>query len=68
MEEVTSLRVSRETRNRLSGIGSKDDTFDKIIQRLIDFYENSAEISAVASRRRVGQRSNFTLQKRKKVN
>lgn len=68
MGEVTSLRVSRETRNRLSGIGSKDDTFDKIIQRLIDFYENSAEISAVASRRRVGQRSNFTLQKRKKVN
>lgn len=68
MEEATSLRVSRETRNRLSGIGSKDDTFDKIIQRLIDFYENSAEISAVASRKRVGQRSNFTLQKRKKVN
>jgi len=66
--EVTSLRVSRETRNRLSGIGSKDDTFDKIIQRLIDFYESSAEISAVASRKRVGQRSNFTLQKRKKVN
>ena len=68
MGEVTSLRVSRETRNRLSGIGSKDDTFDKIIQRLIDFYENSAEISAVASRKPVGQRSNFTLQKRKKVN
>jgi len=68
VEEATSLRVSRETRNRLSGIGSKDDTFDKIIQRLIDFYENSAEISAVASRKRVGQRSNFTLQKRKKVN
>lgn len=68
MGEVTSLRVSRETRNRLSGIGSKDDTFDKIIQRLIDFYENSAEISAVASCKRVGQRSNFTLQKRKKVN
>jgi len=66
--EVTSLRVSRETRNRLSGIGSKDDTFDKIIQRLIDFYENSAEALTVASRKRVGQRSNFTLQKRKKVN
>lgn len=67
MAEVTSLRVSRDTRNRLSGIGSKDDTFDKIIQRLIDFYENSTEISAVASHKPVRQRSNFTLQKRKKV-
>jgi hypothetical protein len=64
VEEVTSLRVSRETRNRLSVIGSKDDTFDKIIQRLIDFYENSGEMSPLASRKRAGQRSTFTLPKR----
>jgi len=64
MEEATSLRVSRETRNRLSDIGSKDDTFDKIIQRLIDFYENSGEMSPLASRKHAGQRSDFTLQKR----
>jgi len=63
MEEATSLRVSRETRNRLSDIGSKDDTFDKIIQRLIDFYENSEELSLPASRKRAGQRSGLTLQK-----
>lgn len=68
MEEVTSLRVSRETRNRLSVIGSKDDTFDKIIQRLIDFYEDNEETSPVASPKRVGQRSNLTLQKRKEEN
>lgn len=64
MEEVTSLRVSRETRNRLSVIGSKDDTFDKIIQRLIDFYENGGEMTRLTSRKRAGQRSNFTLPKR----
>jgi len=68
LEEVTSLRVSRETRNRLSVIGSKDDTFDKIIQRLIDFYEDNEETSPVASHKRVGQRSNLTLQKRKEKN
>jgi hypothetical protein len=68
VEEDTSLRVSRETRDRLSVIGSKDDTFDKIIQRLIDFYENSGEISPVASRKRVRERSNYTLQRRRGEN
>ena len=43
MNGITSLRVTRETRNRLSEIGSKDETFDEIIQRLIDFYKEQQE-------------------------
>jgi len=64
VQDVTSLRVSRETRNRLSMIGSKDDTFDKIIQRLIDFYEKSEEVPLLVSCRRAGKRSTLTLPKR----
>ena len=41
MNAVTSLRVSRDTRNRLSEIGSKDETFDEIVRRLIDFYKKT---------------------------
>jgi len=64
VQEATSLRVSRETRNRLSVIGSKDDTFDKIIQRLIDFYENGGEMLPLASHKRAGKRLTFALPKR----
>ena len=33
---VTCVRLSRNTRNRLAGEGSKDETFDDIINKLID--------------------------------
>lgn len=34
-----SLKVGEKTYERLSSIGNKGDTFDKIIERLLDFYE-----------------------------
>ena len=46
MNEITSLRVSRETRNRLAEIGSKDESFDQIIQRLISFYKRNTKRKA----------------------
>jgi len=42
MNKITSLRVTRETRNRLAEMGSKDETFDQIIQRLIEFYKKNS--------------------------
>jgi len=39
---VTCVRLSRNTRNRLAGEGSKDETFDDIINKLID--DNQKEI------------------------
>ena len=39
---VTCVRLSRNTRNRLAGKGSKDETFDDIVNKLID--ENQKEI------------------------
>ena len=38
MNDITSLRVTRDTMSRLSRLGSKDDSFEIIIQRLINFY------------------------------
>lgn len=36
----TTLRIGKETRDRLAGLGSKDDSFDAIIRRLIaEHYE-----------------------------
>lgn len=34
----TNIQVSRETRDRLAQLGRKDDTYDDIVRRLIEFY------------------------------
>ena len=57
MNNVTSLRVTRETRNRLADLGSKDETFDEIIQRLIDFHENNSGTARPLLRKGRGERS-----------
>ncbi len=43
MNKITSLRVTRKTRNRLSEIGRKDESFNQIIQRLITFYKKNSQ-------------------------
>jgi hypothetical protein len=56
MSEVTSLRVTRRTRDQLAQLGSKDETFEEIIQRLLDFYGSNSGLQAQAMhmRRREG--------------
>ena len=36
MSENTSIHVSRETKSRLAQLGIKGETYDGIIQRLLD--------------------------------
>ncbi len=36
MADKTSIQVTQETRDRLSKLGIKGDTFDGIIRRLLD--------------------------------
>jgi len=36
MNEVTCLRVSRNTRDKLAKMGGKDQTFDQIVNGLIE--------------------------------
>jgi len=39
MEDKTSIAISRKIRNQLAGIGTKDSTFDEIIQKLLKKWE-----------------------------
>lgn len=35
-EELTSIKIKKETRDVLKGIGKKGETYDDIINRLLD--------------------------------
>jgi hypothetical protein len=37
--DLTSLKVQKTTRDRLAKVGNKAETFDDVINRLLDFYE-----------------------------
>lgn len=39
MKGKTNIQVSRETRDYLTKLGRKGDTYDDIIRRLLAFYE-----------------------------
>jgi hypothetical protein len=36
MSDITTIKVSKSLRDKLAALGSKDDTFESIIQRLLD--------------------------------
>lgn len=36
--EITSMRISRKTRDKVASIGNKDDSFDEIVDRLANFW------------------------------
>ena len=38
MSNITTIQVKKSTRDRLVEIGKKKETYDDIINRLIDFY------------------------------
>jgi hypothetical protein len=39
MHDVTTIRLSKDTRDNLAKLGSKDDTFDSIVRKLIEQVE-----------------------------
>jgi len=41
MDNVTSLKVRKATRDRLARFGTKAETFDDIINRLMNFYQRN---------------------------
>ena len=38
---VTSIKIQMSTRDRLVDLGKKNESYDTIINKLIDFYEKS---------------------------
>lgn len=42
MGEITTIKLKKETKKQLARIGTKEDTYEDIVSRLIQFYrENS---------------------------
>lgn len=41
MRELTSVKISKDTREQLAEIGTKKETYDDIIQKLIDCYKKN---------------------------
>lgn len=42
-EEITTIQLTKETRDRLAKVGNKTETYDAVINRLIDLYEKGAK-------------------------
>lgn len=38
-DDITTIQLTKGTRERLLGIGNKSETYDEVINRLIDLYE-----------------------------
>jgi hypothetical protein len=38
----TSIEIKQSTKDRLKNLGKKEDTFDDIVQRLLQAYEKEA--------------------------
>lgn len=39
MGDVTTIKIRKETRDRLAEIGSKRETYDQILNHIMEFYE-----------------------------
>ena len=41
MAEITTVKVTKKTRQKLAELGRKSETYEDIIERLIEFYNDS---------------------------
>ena len=41
MSEITTVKVTRKTRDKLAELGKKSETYEEIIRKLIQFYTDS---------------------------
>jgi hypothetical protein len=39
--EITSVKIRKQTRDKLANLGRKSETYDAIIERLIEFYRKN---------------------------
>jgi hypothetical protein len=39
--DITSLKIRKATRDRLGKLGNKTETYDDVLNRLMDFYEKN---------------------------
>jgi predicted DNA-binding protein len=46
MDELTSIKLRRETREKLKNLGRKGESYDQIINKLIEFYLERCNVNA----------------------
>jgi len=46
VDELTSIKLRRETRDRLKSLGRKGESYDQIINKLIEFYLERCNVNA----------------------
>ena len=44
MDEVTTVKVTKRTREKLAELGKKNETYEEIIERLIEFYQDNSVV------------------------
>jgi hypothetical protein len=42
MGDITTIKLSKKTRDKLAELGRKKETYEEIIERLVDFYRKNA--------------------------
>lgn len=43
MQDITTIQLTKETREKLLEVGKKKETYDDLINRLIEFYTKDGE-------------------------
>jgi hypothetical protein len=43
MGDITTVKLSKKTRDKLAELGSKNETYEDIIERLIEFYIKNSQ-------------------------
>jgi hypothetical protein len=43
VKQMTTVKVRRETKKMLADMGKKEDTYDDVIMRLIEFYNKNSK-------------------------
>ena len=44
MSQITTVKVTKKTREKLAELGKKNETYEDIIERLIEFYANGMQV------------------------
>jgi len=44
MSQITTVKVTKKTREKLADLGKKNETYEDIIERLIEFYANGMQV------------------------
>ena len=43
MRDITTVKLSKKTRDRLAELGRKNETYENIIVRLMEFYASNSQ-------------------------